>query len=83
MYTFYTHIFKYCFKNDKTSIGGGGKGKGMKQDAGISLLGRDLFKAALKATLSIPGPLSAPFPAVHHMALTPGFLLRPFRTYFH
>lgn len=46
-----------------------------------------LFKAAVKATLSVPGPLStsAPFPAVHHMARASGFILRPFLhiQYFH
>lgn len=51
----------------------------------FSLHQRDLFKAALKATLSIPGPLStsASFPALLHMALTSDFSLRPFHTCFH
>lgn len=46
---------------------------------------RDLFKAALKATLPVPGPLStsASFPALHHMALTSDFSLRPFHAYSH
>lgn len=39
---------------------------------------RDLFKAALKATLSVPS-----FPALHHMALTFDFSLRPFHAYSH